>query len=41
MAIPAGLNGWFDALDAARQDGTLDDAMCRKLSLQYGIEWLE
>jgi quercetin dioxygenase-like cupin family protein len=41
MTVPAGLDGWFDALDAARQDGTLDDAMYRKLSLEYGIEWLE
>jgi mannose-6-phosphate isomerase-like protein (cupin superfamily) len=41
MTIPAGLDGWFDALDAARNAGTLDDAMYRKLSLEYGIEWLE
>jgi len=41
MTVPAGLDGWFDALDAARQDGTLDDAMYQKLSLEYGIEWLE
>jgi hypothetical protein len=41
MTIPAGLDQWFDALDAARNDATLDDAMYRKLSLEYGIEWLE
>jgi len=41
MTIPAGLDQWFDALDAARRDGTLDDALYRKLSLDYGIEWLE
>jgi len=41
MAIPAGLDQWFDALESARNDGTLDDAMYRKLSLEYGIEWLE
>ena len=41
MTIPAGLDRWFDALDAARNDGTLDDAMYHKLSLEYGIEWLE
>jgi len=41
MTIPAGLDQWFDALEAARNDGTLDDAMYRKLSLEYGIEWLE
>ncbi len=41
MAIPAGLDLWIDAVDAARNAGTLDDAMHRKLSLDYGIEWLE
>lgn len=41
MTIPAGLDRWFDALDAAGNAGTLDDAMYRKLSLEYGIEWLE
>ena len=41
MTIPAGLDQWFDALEAARNDGTLDDAMYLKLSLEYGIEWLE
>lgn len=40
LAIPAGLDQWFDALDAARQADTLDDAMFRKLSADYGIEWL-
>ena len=41
MTIPAGLDQWFDALETARRDGTLDDALYRKLSLDYGIEWLE
>ena len=41
VAIPAGLDGWFDALETAQRDGTLDDIMYRKLSLDYGIEWLE
>ena len=41
MTIPAGLDQWFDALDAAKKEGALDDAMFRKLSLDYGIEWLE
>ena len=41
MTIPAGLDQWFDALDAAGNAGTLDDAPCRKLSLDYGIEGLE
>jgi quercetin dioxygenase-like cupin family protein len=41
LTVPAGLDQWFDALDAARQAGTLDDALYRKLSHDYGIEWLE
>jgi quercetin dioxygenase-like cupin family protein len=41
MTIPAGLDQWFDALETARRDGTLDDALYRKFSLDYGIEWLE
>ena len=41
MTIPAGLDQWFDALETARRGGTLDDALYRKLSLDYGIEWLE
>ena len=41
MAIPAGLDQWFDALEAAQNAGTLDDVMYHKLSLEYGIEWLE
>lgn len=41
MTVPAGLDRWFDALAAARRAGTLDDALYRKLSLEYGIEWLE
>jgi quercetin dioxygenase-like cupin family protein len=41
MTIPAGLDQWFDALETAQRDGTLDDALYRKLSLDYGIEWLE
>ena len=41
MTIPGGLDQWFDALEAARQAGTLDEALYRKLSMEYGIEWLE
>jgi hypothetical protein len=41
MAIPAGLDQWFEALAAARQAGTLDDARYDQLSRDYGIEWLE
>jgi len=41
MTVHAGLDQWFDALEAARNAGTLDDALYLKLSLEYGIEWLE
>jgi quercetin dioxygenase-like cupin family protein len=41
MAIPAGLDRWFEALAAARQAGALDDARYDQLSREYGIEWLE
>ena len=41
MAIPAGLDRWFEVLAAARQAGTLDDARYDQLSREYGIEWLE
>ncbi len=41
MTIPAGLDQLFDALAAARQAGTLNDALHRQLSRDYGIEWLE
>jgi quercetin dioxygenase-like cupin family protein len=41
MAVPAGLDEWFDALEGAGRNGTLDDEMYRKLSLDHGIEWLE
>ena len=41
MTIPAGFDQRFDALEDARNAGTLDDAMYLKLSLEYGIEWLE
>lgn len=41
MTVPAGLDQWFDALATARAAGELDDAMFRKLSLDFGLEWLE
>jgi len=41
MTIPAGLDQWFDALEAANKNGTMNDAMYTKLSLEFGIEWLE
>lgn len=41
MTVPAGLDQWFDAVARAKSDGSLDDAMFGKLSLDYGIDWLE
>jgi quercetin dioxygenase-like cupin family protein len=41
MAIPGGMEKFFDDLSAAKAEGTLDDATHRKISLKYGIEWLE
>ncbi len=41
MAVPAGLDQWFDALADARRDGLLDDAEFRRLSDEFGIGWLE
>ncbi len=41
LAVPGGLDRWFDAVAAARRDGALDDALFRKLSEDYGIGWLE
>ena len=41
MIIPTGLDEWFDALETAEREGMLDDALYRKLSLDYGVEWLE
>ena len=41
MAIPGGMEHFFDELGAAKENGTLDDAMHKKISRKYGIEWLE
>ena len=41
MAIPGGMENFFDELGAAQEAGILDDANHRKISLKYGIEWLE
>lgn len=41
-AVPGGyIEHWFEAVEAAREAGGLDDAAFRELSLQYGLEWLE
>ena len=41
IAIPGGMENFFDELSAAQEAGTLDDAMHRNISRKYGIEWLE
>jgi len=41
IAVPGGLDRWFDAIAGARRDGTLDDALYRRLSEDFGISWLE
>lgn len=40
-AIPGGLEDYFDELEAALANGPLDDEAHNKISLKYGIEWLE
>ena len=41
MAIPGGMEYFFDELGVAKENGTLDDALHTKISRKYGIEWLE
>jgi quercetin dioxygenase-like cupin family protein len=41
IAIPGGMENFFDDLSAAEEAGHLDDAMHKKISQKYGIEWLE
>lgn len=41
IAIPGGLENFFDDLSAAKEDGTLGDATHKIISQKYGIEWLE
>jgi len=41
MAIPGGMELFFDDLSVAYEDGTLDDATHKNISQKYGIEWLE
>ncbi len=41
MAVPGGLDRWFDAVAQAERDGLLDDAMFQRLSNDFGIDWLE
>jgi len=41
MAIPGGMENFFDELDTALETGTLDEASHKEISRKYGIEWLE
>ena len=41
IAVPGGMENFFDELRAAQEVGELDDAMHKKISRKYGIEWLE
>jgi len=41
LAVPAGLDAWFDAVARAKEDGILDDAMYAQLSSDFDLEWLE
>jgi quercetin dioxygenase-like cupin family protein len=41
MAIPGGMENFFDELAAAQEEGQLDDASHKEISLKYGIAWLE
>ena len=41
LAVPGGLDRWFEAVADAHGAGSLDDALFRKLSEDYGIGWLE
>ena len=40
-AIPGGLENYFDEVESAIQDGTLDDETHTRISAKYGLEWLE
>lgn len=40
-AIPGGLENYFDEVDAALQNGTLEADMHTQISAKYGLEWLE
>jgi mannose-6-phosphate isomerase-like protein (cupin superfamily) len=41
LAIPGGMEQFFDELESTLQDGGVDDAKHREISRKYGIEWLE
>ena len=41
LAIPGGMEHFFDELEAAILDGSMDDRKHREISRKYGIDWLE
>jgi mannose-6-phosphate isomerase-like protein (cupin superfamily) len=41
LAIPGGMEKFFDELESALQNGDMDDAKHRAISRKFGIEWLE
>lgn len=41
IAVPGGLDRWFDSVADANRDGLLDEEMFEKLAADFGIEWLE
>ena len=40
-AIPGGPENYFDEVETALQSGPLDDETHNKISMKYGLEWLE
>jgi quercetin dioxygenase-like cupin family protein len=40
-AIPGGLENYFNEVEAALKIGPLDDETHNKISMKYGLEWLE
>lgn len=41
LAVPGGLDRWFNAVAEANAAGTLDDALFARLSDEFGLGWLE
>lgn len=41
LAIPGGMEQFFDELESALQGGSMDAAKHKEISRKYGIEWLE
>jgi mannose-6-phosphate isomerase-like protein (cupin superfamily) len=39
--IPAGLENYFDEVEAAIQNGSLDAELNTQISSKYGLQWLE